>query len=152
MTTPLQLPPFATSAWTTYTIALDPAAWNTTPAVFEQIPANVTELRISVEALFGAEVQAIDNLVLAPGPTPATAVPFGAGCGPYTLAAATLPWIGTTFVTGNNAANTQLALQSSPAIAGAVCWHQVVTIRITPAVVILSVGATNGLELRIGAF
>src|SRR5688572_10231972 len=68
------LPP--TAQFKTYTIALDPLAWGTTSATFDAILANVTELRISVEALFGAEVQAIDNVRLAPGPTPASAVAF----------------------------------------------------------------------------
>jgi hypothetical protein len=193
----------STTSWTTYTVALDPVAWNTTPAVFEQILANVTELRISVEALFGAEVQAIDNVVLAPGAAPATATPFGGGCGAYTLAATTLPWIGTsfestagglpfvtigvavyglqpvvpalplatvfaqalpgcalhaapdvlgTFVTGNASASTQLAIPNSAAIVGGTFWHQVVPLQVTPQLAIVSVGATNGLELRIGAY
>jgi hypothetical protein len=184
-------------------VPLDPVAWNTTPAVFEQILANVTELAISVEALFGAEVQAIDNIRLAPGPSPATAVPFGAGCGTYALAATTLPWIGTTFqstasgltgtvigvavyglqpvapplplasvfpqslpgcllhaspdvlgtfVTGNASATIPLPLANAPAIVGAQFWHQVVPIQVNPQLTFLSVGATNGLELRIGAF
>jgi hypothetical protein len=192
----------STTAWTTYTVALDPVAWNTTPAIFEQILANVTELRISVEALFGAEVQAIDNVVLAPGPTPATATPFGAGCGAYALTASSLPWIGTTFqstasgltgivigvtvfgfqpvapplplttvfaqaqpgcalhvspdvlgtfVTGNATATTQLTIPASPPLVGGVFWHQVVPLQMGPNVAILSVGATNGLALRIGA-
>jgi hypothetical protein len=78
-------------------VVLQPANWNTTSATFEAVLANITELRISVEALFGDEVQAIDNVTLAPGPTPASAVVAGAGCAGDVLAPSTLPWIGATF-------------------------------------------------------
>ncbi len=88
----------ATGGYTTYTVPMLPASWNTTPATFATVLANVTELRISVEALFGAEVQAIDNVMLAPNATPASAVTFAPGCGTSTLAATELPWIGTTFI------------------------------------------------------
>ncbi|HEX5052870.1 MAG TPA: laminin B domain-containing protein [Planctomycetota bacterium] len=90
-----------TTAYTTYSMPLLPANWGVSAAAFDALLANVTELRISVEALYGAEIQAIDNVVLAPAGTPAAVAPFAAGCassgGSNTLVAMTMPVIGTTF-------------------------------------------------------
>jgi len=55
-------PPLMT--WTTYSIPLTPDAWGVSAGKLREILSNVTELRICVEALFGAEVQALDNVQL----------------------------------------------------------------------------------------
>ncbi len=89
------LPP--TASFQTFSMPLQPASWGVSAAVFDAILANVTEIRISVEALFGNEVQAIDNVILAPGANPATATQIGAGCDGDVLAVTALPWVGTTF-------------------------------------------------------
>lgn len=66
-----------TDRWQTYSAPLAASAWIRTSgqAIPEsqwlQILANVTDLRISVEALFGNEVQGIDNVRIAAVPLPA---------------------------------------------------------------------------------
>lgn len=51
-------------AWTTYSVALDVATWGGTQPTWTSILSNVTEIRLSVEAMFGLEVQGIDNFTL----------------------------------------------------------------------------------------
>ncbi|MDX2020963.1 MAG: hypothetical protein SF187_12050 [Deltaproteobacteria bacterium] len=55
-------PPLMT--WTTYSVPLTPDAWGVSASQLRDILSNVTELRICVEALFGAEIQALDNVQL----------------------------------------------------------------------------------------
>jgi hypothetical protein len=68
-----------TDRWQTYTAPLTAAAWirSSGQAIPEaqwlQILAGVTDIRISVEALFGNEIQGIDNIRLVPVPVPAAA-------------------------------------------------------------------------------
>lgn len=97
MVADLAIGPPPTASFQTFSMPLQPANWGVSSAVFDAILANVTEIRISVEALFGNEVQAIDNVILAPGANPASATPIGAGCDGDVLAVTALPWIGTTF-------------------------------------------------------
>lgn len=54
----------AFGAWTTYSAPLDAASWGAAQPTWSAILANVTEIRLSVEAMFGAEVQGIDNVTL----------------------------------------------------------------------------------------
>jgi hypothetical protein len=51
--------------WTTFSIGLSAASFGVSPATWSQILADVTEVRLSVEALFGAEVQGVDNFTMA---------------------------------------------------------------------------------------
>lgn len=61
-----------TSDWTTFSAPLTAAAWGKTDLQWAQILGSVTNITLSVEALFGNEVQGIDNIRLAPVPGPAT--------------------------------------------------------------------------------
>jgi hypothetical protein len=53
------LPP--NGSWKSYSKPLDAATWGVSPATWTAILANVSEIRLSVEALFGAEQHGIDN-------------------------------------------------------------------------------------------
>lgn len=53
-------------SWTTYGIDLNAATWGKTESQWENLLANVTSLRLSVEARFGGEQQGIDNFTLTP--------------------------------------------------------------------------------------
>jgi len=55
-------PPLAT--WTTFSVPLTPAAWGKTASEWRAILSDVTEVRICMEALYGAEIQALDNVRL----------------------------------------------------------------------------------------
>jgi hypothetical protein len=55
-------PPLA--AWQTYSVALDAATWGKSSTDWATILANVTEIRVTVEALFGSEVQGLDTFRL----------------------------------------------------------------------------------------
>lgn len=54
----------AHGAWTRYSVALDVATWGGTQGTWTDILASVTEMRLSVEAMFGSEVQGLDNFEL----------------------------------------------------------------------------------------
>ena len=56
-------------------------AWSQSPANWATILGNVTEVRLSVEAMFGAEVQGIDNFTMTPIPEPKTYLMLAAGLG-----------------------------------------------------------------------
>jgi hypothetical protein len=58
--------------WTTYSAPLTAAAWGKSEADWLALLGNVTEVRLSVEAMFGNEVQGIDNFSIAAVPEPAT--------------------------------------------------------------------------------
>jgi hypothetical protein len=62
-------------AWQTYSIGLNAAAWGLTPADFNTLMQNVTSLRITVEGLWGAEFQGIDNISLVSADASTTGVP-----------------------------------------------------------------------------
>ncbi|HWP67170.1 MAG TPA: hypothetical protein VNO26_14830 [Candidatus Limnocylindria bacterium] len=51
-------------SWQTYAVTFDAATFGVTQQTWETILGDVTELRLTVEALFGAEVQGIDNVCL----------------------------------------------------------------------------------------
>lgn len=51
----------ATSGWNTHSAPLTAAAWGVTPENRTTLLGNVTEIRLSVEARFGEEIQGIDN-------------------------------------------------------------------------------------------
>jgi hypothetical protein len=51
-------------AWQTYSIGLNAAAWGMTSANFNTLMQNVTSIRITIEGLWGAEFQGIDNISL----------------------------------------------------------------------------------------
>jgi hypothetical protein len=54
--------------WTTFSMPLTAAAFGVAPATWASILANVTEVRLSVEALFGEEVHGVDNFTMAGTP------------------------------------------------------------------------------------
>ncbi len=55
-----------TDVWGHYSVPFTAATFGVSQVQFEAILANVTEVRLGVEALFGAEIQGIDNVRLAP--------------------------------------------------------------------------------------
>jgi len=59
---PANQPP--TTHWATYSVPFTAASFGVSQTQFENILANVTEVRLGVEALFGAEIQGIDNVRL----------------------------------------------------------------------------------------
>lgn len=63
-----------TSAWQNFSAPLTAAAWGRTDQQFADLLANVTELRIGVEGLFGNEIQGIDNVQISAVPGPPAAV------------------------------------------------------------------------------
>jgi len=67
------------NVWSTYTAALDAASWNKSQADWTTLLSNVTEVRLSVEAMFGNEVQGIDNFAISPVPEPRTWIMLAAG-------------------------------------------------------------------------
>jgi len=60
--------------WTTYSAPLTAAAWGKSEADWLALLGNLTEVRLSVEAMFGAEVQGIDNFTLTAVPEPSSQV------------------------------------------------------------------------------
>lgn len=84
-----------TNQWSTFSLALTPAAFGVTQAAFDHYLGNCAQLGIGLEALNGPEAHYLDNIALAPGPTPAAALPAAAGCpssgGSNTLVALALP-------------------------------------------------------------
>lgn len=69
-----------TDVWARYSVPFTAATFGQTQTQFDAILANVTEVRLGVEALFGAEIQGIDNFRLAP-PTPVPALPIAGRIG-----------------------------------------------------------------------
>jgi hypothetical protein len=61
-------------SWQTFSVALTAAAWGLSSGDFATLMQNVTSLSITVEGLWGAEVQGIDNIRLS-GPAPAAPEP-----------------------------------------------------------------------------
>jgi hypothetical protein len=62
----------STTSWTTFSAPLTAAAWGKTDVQWAQILASVSNITLSVEALFGNEIQGIDNIGIAAVPAPAT--------------------------------------------------------------------------------
>lgn len=58
--------------WTTYSAPFTAAAWGKSEADWLALLGSVTEVRLSVEAMFGNEVQGIDNFTLTAVPEPST--------------------------------------------------------------------------------
>ncbi len=52
------------ASWTTYTVPLTAEAWGKTGSEWRALLSNVTEVRVCLEGLYGAEVQALDNVAL----------------------------------------------------------------------------------------
>lgn len=50
--------------WTTYSVPMTASAWGVTEDEWVAILSEVVMLRISAEALWGAEVQGFDNVTL----------------------------------------------------------------------------------------
>jgi hypothetical protein len=62
-----------TNQWTTFSASFDAATWGMSQLQWIALLSNVTEISLSVEALFGAEIQGIDNFKLVTSvPVPAT--------------------------------------------------------------------------------
>jgi hypothetical protein len=57
-------------AWASFSVDFTAAEFGVSQAQWDAILADVTQIRLSVEALFGAEVQGIDNVQLVPEPAP----------------------------------------------------------------------------------
>jgi hypothetical protein len=55
-----QAPPSA--CWQTFSVPLTAAAFGVSQGTWDAILANVTEIRITIEALFGAEIEGVDNV------------------------------------------------------------------------------------------
>ncbi|MBL8200890.1 MAG: PEP-CTERM sorting domain-containing protein [Chromatiales bacterium] len=62
----------STTSWTTFSAPLTAAAWGKTDVQWAQILASVSNITLSVEALFGNEIQGIDNIRITAVPAPAT--------------------------------------------------------------------------------
>ena len=85
----------STSQWEHYTLPLTASAFNTSPATWTAILANVTSLELSVEALFGAEIQGIDNVrIEAPIPAASCTVRNGHGINPLDFTCISPPVMG----------------------------------------------------------
>jgi hypothetical protein len=63
---PNNTPPIG--AWATFSASFTAASFGKTQAQWTAILANVTEVRLSVESLFGNEIEGIDNFQLVPEP------------------------------------------------------------------------------------
>jgi hypothetical protein len=57
------------TSWTTYQAAFSAASFGVTQSQWDAILANVTSVQLSVESLFGLEIEGIDNISLVPEPT-----------------------------------------------------------------------------------
>ncbi|MBM4384324.1 MAG: hypothetical protein FJ091_13290 [Deltaproteobacteria bacterium] len=66
----LPAPGQPTATWTTYSATLSAAAFGKTQQEWDAILADVTSIRLSVEAVFGGEVEGIDNFTLRSVPEP----------------------------------------------------------------------------------
>jgi len=66
-----------TIAWGHYSVPFTAATFGVSQVQFEAILANVTEVRLGVEALFGPEVQGIDDFRIAPVPPVPGLPPLG---------------------------------------------------------------------------
>ena len=67
-----------TGSWTSFGVQLTPGNFSVTgTASFDQILANVTEVRILGEYLSGNDTEGLDNVSLTPVPLPSTALLFG---------------------------------------------------------------------------
>jgi len=85
-TAPGNTPPVG--AWASYQVPFTATAFGVTPTQWNAIIGNVTQVRLSVEALFGNEIQGIDNVRLI---RPLSGTPSLPGAvGPYALGAALL--------------------------------------------------------------
>ena len=71
----------AQGSWTTFSAPLTAAAWGQSQANWSSMLGNVTEVRLSVEAMFGAEVQGVDNFTVTAIPEPQTYLLLAAGLG-----------------------------------------------------------------------
>ena len=88
-------PALPSGGWVTYSLQLTPAHWGVPQWMFDGIMAGVTQVQISVEALFGDEVQALDNVRLEPPGLPATCTVFnGSGVNPLDFSCVTTPAVG----------------------------------------------------------
>jgi hypothetical protein len=88
----------STANWESYFRPLFASDWGVSGATFDAIMANVTAIRISVEALFGAEIQAIDNVRLEPWiPMSSCTVFNGNDQNPVDFACVTFPILGTSW-------------------------------------------------------
>jgi cysteine-rich repeat protein len=55
-------------SWATYSAPLIAGAWGLSPSEWTALLSNLTEIRITIEALSGPEVEGFDNFILAPSP------------------------------------------------------------------------------------
>jgi hypothetical protein len=76
-------PPF--QAWQTYSIGLNGAAWGMSDGDFAALMQGVSSLTLTIEGLWGPEIQGIDNIRLesavSPVPEPGTLLCIGLGSG-----------------------------------------------------------------------
>ena len=69
----------ALGSWATFSADLDASSWGVTQSEWTAILSDVTSLSISVEGLFGAEIQGIDNVRISAIPEPSGLALFGLG-------------------------------------------------------------------------
>jgi hypothetical protein len=69
----------STSVWGTFSAPLVAAEWGKSETEFAGILSNVTQIVISVEALFGNEIQGVDNVRLSTVPLPPGMILLGSG-------------------------------------------------------------------------
>jgi len=113
----------STVQWEHHSMPLTAAAFGQTPAAWATLLSNVSKIEISVEALFGAEIQGIDNVRIEPPIPPASCtVRNGHGINPLDFACVTPPVLGGTWRTaiatpaGTVASVIALAPLTSPGI------------------------------------
>ena len=66
----LPAPGQPSASWTTYSATLSAAAFGKTQPEWTAILANVTQIRLSVEAVFGGEIEGVDNFSITSVPEP----------------------------------------------------------------------------------
>jgi hypothetical protein len=67
-------PPF--QAWSSYSLPFTAASFGVSQVLWTNILSNVTSVRLSVEALFGNEIEGIDNFQLGPPGPPVPTFPY----------------------------------------------------------------------------
>ncbi len=73
------------NTWSTYSLPFTAAVFGVSQATWTNILSNVTEVRLSVEAMFGGEIQGIDNVKLVASKPPSSTVCNGTGVNPLNL-------------------------------------------------------------------
>lgn len=67
------------NAWQTYSANLDASTWGVSQTQWDAILSDVTSVSLTVEGLFGSEVNGIDNFRISTVPEPGAAIMFSLG-------------------------------------------------------------------------